>query len=58
MPFTSRRDLLNSLTVSQLRAIGGKYDIHLPVTTTKTGIISRLMSLSKTVIEKEVHSHN
>jgi hypothetical protein len=50
----ARRDLLNQLTIPQLREIGQKYDIYLPSHTTKTGIISRLMDLPKSTIEKEV----
>ncbi len=54
MPFIARRTLLNKLNISQLREIGADYDIYLPSKTTKTGIISRLMDLPKSTIEKEV----
>lgn len=56
MPFVTRRQLLNQLTIVQLREMSADYDIYLPSRYTKTGIISRLMSLPKSTIEKEVNN--
>lgn len=48
----SRRDIINQMTIPQLRALARKHNISLPAKTTKTGIGSRIMSsLSKQQIQ-------
>lgn len=49
----NRRTILNELTIPQLRKIAKTHDIVLPSRATKTGIISRLMVLSKSILYKE-----
>lgn len=51
----SRRKLLNTKTKQELIKLGKKYNIKIPVSTTKMGMISHLMRhLPTEIIRKEI----
>jgi hypothetical protein len=54
MPVLSLRSKLNELTLAQLRSIGAKHSIALPPALGKASMVSRLLTIPKGVLEREI----